>query len=141
MINLTDGIRPPEKPDITPLLDVVFILLIFFVVSSVFAVQGMEMDLPGAGSSQSVSGKTHTIRITPDNTLLFDNVPITARELSFRLGAIKGSNPNPSPAKIVLECSPNARVGTFISTADTVRAQGFEDLVIATTHPDLQKGS
>lgn len=141
MINLADLTRPVEKPDITPLLDVVFILLIFFVVSSVFAVQGLELDLPEAGSSQSISGRTHTIRITPDNTLLFDNAKITVRELSFRLGAIKGSHPDQPLCKIILECSPNARVGTFISTADTVRTHGFEDLVIATTHPDLHQGS
>ena len=135
MINLTDFSTQPVKPDITPLLDVVFILLIFFVVSSVFAVQGMEMDLPKAASSQSVSGRTHTIKIKPDNTVMFDNTPITVRELSFKLGSIKESARNHPLDRIILECSPTARVGTFILTADTVRSAGFDDLIIATSHP------
>lgn len=140
MINLTELIPPPKKPDMTPLLDVVFILLIFFVVSSVFAVQGVEMDLPEAASSQSISGRTHTIRIKPDNTLLFDDTAITPRELSFRLDSIKVSGNRPLD-RIVLECSPNARVGTFISTADTVRSAGFEDLIIATRPPGVHERS
>jgi biopolymer transport protein ExbD len=135
MINLTDPISPPQNPNITPLLDVVFILLIFFVVSSVFAVQGMEMDLPEAASSRSISGRSHTIRITPDNTLQFDDTPITPRELSFRLGSLKAVTGSQSPDRLILECSPNAHVGTFISTADTIRSAGFEDLVIATRRP------
>ncbi len=139
MINLADLTPSPKKPDITPLLDVVFILLIFFVVSSVFAVQGMEMDLPEAASSQSISGRTHTIRIKPDNTLQFDDTAITARELSFRLDSIKASRGNHPPDRILLECSPDARVGTFISTSDTVRSAGFEDLVIATRNPGAQE--
>ncbi len=135
MIHLTDFTPQPAKPDITPLLDVVFILLIFFVVSSVFAAQGIEIDLPEAASSHSISGRVHTIQIKPDNTVLFDNTVITIRELSFKLTAIKEAAGNDSNGKIILECSPDARVGTFIQTADTVRSAGFDDLVIAANHP------
>lgn len=139
MIRLTDFTPQPVKPDITPLLDVVFILLIFFVVSSVFAAQGIEIDLPEAASSHSVSGRVHTIQIKPDNTVLFDNAVITIRELSFKLTAIKEAAGNDSNGRIILECSPRAEVGAFILTADTVRSAGFDDLIIA-TNPTVAHG-
>jgi biopolymer transport protein ExbD len=101
----------------------------------------MEMDLPEAVSSRSISGRSHTIRITPDNTLQFDDAPITPRELSFRLDSLKAVTGNQSPHRLILECSPNACVGTFISTADTIRSAGFEDLVIATCPPGGHQGS
>ncbi|MCP4721168.1 MAG: biopolymer transporter ExbD [Desulfobacteraceae bacterium] len=135
MIHLTDLTPQPATPDITPLLDVVFILLIFFVVSSVFAAQGMEIDLPEAAASHSISGRIHTIQIKLDNTVLFDNTVITIRELSFKLTAIKEVAGNDSNGKIILECSPDAKVGGFIQIADTVRSAEFDGLVIATNHP------
>ena len=133
MIDLTEFTTKPNKPDITPLLDVVFILLIFFVVSSVFTVQGVKMDLPEATAAMPLSGRSHTIRIMQDNTLRFDNAAISARELTFRLKTIQ-DRAQPLD-RIVLECSPLAQVRTFIMTADMVKSAGFEDLIIATTHP------
>ena len=139
MIDLGSHTTPSAKPDITPLLDVVFILLIFFVVTSVFAVQGMELDLPEARSARSVSGKSHEIRIDNDNTLFFDNANISARELAGTLQSLAERSGDTPLDKIILESSPNARVGLFISVVDTVRTAGFDDLVIATQPPTPSK--
>ncbi|WP_321493512.1 biopolymer transporter ExbD [uncultured Desulfobacter sp.] len=135
MIHLTDPVLRPVKPDITPLLDVVFILLIFFVVSSVFTVQGIKMDLPEASTATAISGPTHRIRIMKDNTLRFDDQVMDMRELSFKLQNIKTTPNGHASERIILECSPLARVAVFIKTADMVKAAGFEDLIIATTRP------
>ncbi len=139
MIDLGSHTTPPTKPDITPLLDVVFILLIFFVVTSVFAVQGMELDLPEARSARSVSGKSHEIRIDNNNTLFFDNAGISSRELARTLQSLAERSKGTPLDKIILESSPNARVGLFISVVDTVRTAGFDDLVIATQPPTPSK--
>ncbi|MBI9092674.1 MAG: biopolymer transporter ExbD [Desulfobacterium sp.] len=135
MIDLGSHITPPVKPDITPLLDVVFILLIFFVVTSVFAVQGMELDLPEARSARSVSGKSHEIRIDNANALFFDNAGISPRELTRTLQSLAERSMGTPLDKIILESSPDARVGLFIKVVDTVRTAGFDDLVIATQPP------
>lgn len=135
MIQLTDPVPKPAKPDITPLLDVVFILLIFFVVSSVFTVQGIKMDLPQASTATPISGPSHRIRIMKDNTLRFDDQLIDMRELSFKLKNINTTRNGRSSARIILECSPLAQVAVFIKTADMVKTAGFEDLIIATTRP------
>jgi biopolymer transport protein ExbD len=135
MIRLTQYTAEPVRPDITPLLDVVFILLIFFVVSSVFTVQGLSMDLPESAAAKPFSGRTHTIRITDNNTLVFDRKPISARKLSFALASLKGGATGRAMDRIVLECSPKARVGVFIRTADQVKSAGFQDLIIAASRP------
>ncbi|MCP4115884.1 MAG: biopolymer transporter ExbD [Desulfobacteraceae bacterium] len=139
MIDLGSHTTPPAKPDITPLLDVVFILLIFFVVTSVFAVQGMELDLPEAQSARSVSGNSHEIRIDKGNTLFFDKAKISSRELAFTLRGLAERSGGSPREKIILESSPDARVGLFISVVDTVRTAGFDDLVIATQPPSPPK--
>ena len=43
--------------DLTPLIDIIFILLLFFIFAAAFAVHGLSLDLPHAQSSQALSGR------------------------------------------------------------------------------------
>ena len=58
-----------EGPDLTPLLDVVFILLVFFIVASAFAVRGMDVELPPAKNSRPLSGQILELRLAEDGGL------------------------------------------------------------------------
>ena len=57
MLALRPRRRPDSEPDLAPLMDVIFILLIFFIIASAFAVRGLDIDLPSAHSSQALSGR------------------------------------------------------------------------------------
>lgn len=120
------------SPDITPLLDVVFILLIFFVVSTVFATRGMNMDLPAADSSRPVCGTTLDIELRDDGSLLCDTAPISFDALSNRLRVIAERPLAKQPQNILLRASPRAEVEGFVRIVDMVRTYGFENLVIVT---------
>ena len=57
MLNLRPNAARDDEPDLTPLIDMVFILLIFFILAASFAVRGIDLDLPPAHSGQALSGR------------------------------------------------------------------------------------
>lgn len=132
MISFTRVKPRSASPDITPLLDVVFILLIFFVVSTVFAARGMDMELPSADSSTAVCGTSLEIELREDGGLLCDTVPISADALSNRLRVIADKPIEKQPQNIMFKAAPRAEVEDFISVVDMVRTRGFSNLVIVT---------
>ena len=120
------------SPDITPLLDVVFIMLIFFVVSTVFTAKGMDMELPSAESSMPVYGKSMEIELRQSGDLLCDMTPISAPALSNRLRIIAALPFENQPQNILFKAAPTARVEAFVHIVDMVRKHGFSNLVIVT---------
>lgn len=132
MVSFEQKKPSPASPDITPLLDVVFILLIFFVVSTVFTAKGMEMELPPAESSKPVSGKSMEIELRTNGDVFCDTKPITLLSLAYKLQSTASQPLALQPAHILLKSAPQARVEQFVRIVDLVRSNGFSNLVIAT---------
>lgn len=139
MVSFKHHSPAPASPDITPLLDVVFILLIFFVVSTVFSAKGMDIELPSAESSKSVSGKSLEIQLCKDGSIVCDTQAMTLRSLSHKLHNIAEKPPAMHPAHILLKSAPQAQVENFIRIVDIVRTQGFSNLVIVTNSTNAKK--
>ncbi len=132
MISFRHGSRRLAAPDITPLLDVVFILLIFFVISAVFTARGMDMELPDAETAHPVSGKSLEIELRSDGSLTCDGAPATLRDVSFILDRAAAMAPASQPGRILLKAAPEAKVAPFVAVVDMVRKHGFSNLLIAT---------
>ncbi|MFO7596162.1 MAG: biopolymer transporter ExbD [Desulfocurvibacter africanus] len=126
----------PASPDITPLLDVVFILLIFFVISAVFTAKGMNMELPPAESAKAVSGRSMEIELRASGDLICDTQPITLHDLSHKLRITAEKPLAMQPEKILLKSAPQARVEQFVRVIDLVQKHGFSNLVIVTGSKD-----
>ena len=133
MVSFTRSKSNPASPDITPLLDVVFILLIFFVVSAVFTAKGMEMKLPPAESAKAVSGKSLEIELRANGDLFCDTSPITLLSLANLLQQTAEKPFAMQPQHILLKAAPEADVESFLRIVDLVRTNDFSNLVIATS--------
>lgn len=132
MISFTGAGPRQASPDITPLLDVVFILLIFFVVSTVFAARGLDMELPSAESSMPVYGTSMEIELRADGGLSCETEPITPAALDNKLRVISGLPFEKQPQNILFKAAPDAEVAGFVRVVDMVRKHGFGNLVIVT---------
>lgn len=132
MVELVKRTVRPARPDMTPLLDVVFILLIFFVVSAVFTAKGMDVDLPPAETSRPVTGQSLEITLAADGTLTCNDEHITLHDLGFILRDAMQAPPSQRPAQVLFKASPQANVGAFIATMDVARGCGVDNMVIAT---------
>lgn len=124
--------RPRELglPDITPLLDVVFILLIFFVIAAAFSVHGVDMRLPQSSAARTYAGRTVEIAIAADGSLRADGEPITLRDLGFIVRR-NASGETGAPRQILIKADGEAAVGVFLRAIDTIRDNGGDRLVIA----------
>lgn len=136
MISFKRGKTRTSSLDITPLLDVVFILLIFFVVSAMFTAKGIDMELPPADSSKTVSGKSMEIELSADGGIRCDTAPVTLAALDAQLRATAARPLAQQPQHILLKAAPQARVERFMRIVDAVRTHGFSNLVIATRATD-----
>ncbi|XXJ20609.1 ExbD/TolR family protein [Desulfovibrio caledoniensis] len=132
MINFKRNAPRPASPDITPLLDVVFILLIFFVVSAVFTAKGVDIELPYAETARAVTGRSMEIELKENGDILCDTAPVTLNDLTHLLRDTSDRPVSLQPDHILLKSSPEARVERFVKIVDLVRKTGFNNLVIAT---------
>ena len=72
--------------NITPMLDLAYVLLIIFIIMTTATVQGMKVNLPRASAQQSLAeNKTKAITITRDGRIFLDTIPVTLHELEQRL--------------------------------------------------------
>lgn len=127
--------RDTDEPDLTPLIDMVFILLIFFILAASFAVRGLDLDLPSAQSSQALSGRVVELRLAADASFTCDGVPVAREDLRMKIQElVRGFRDR--PGQLVLKAAPTAPVEALIFVVDEVRLQGGERLLIATSQPE-----
>lgn len=81
--------------NITPMLDLAYVLMIIFIIMTTATVQGIKVNLPKASSAPSLAKpQTKAITITGDGTIYLDTFPVTMAELENLLRQYKAANPN-----------------------------------------------
>lgn len=84
-----------DEINITPMLDLAYVLLIIFIILCTATVQGIKVNLPKASTQPSLAeNKTKAVTITADGTIYLDTFPVTMPELENLLRQYKGANPN-----------------------------------------------
>src|ERR1700747_1778385 len=80
--------------NITPLLDLAYVLLVIFILMTTATVQGLKVNLPKASTSPSLAKpQTKAVTINNEGKVFLDTVPVTIPELEQRLSAAKAQNP------------------------------------------------
>jgi biopolymer transport protein ExbD len=92
--DLRDDNEPYDDINITPMLDLAYVLLIIFIIMTTAAIQGVQVNLPQASNVQSLAEpKTKAITITADGTIFLDTYPVTLDELESRLASYYAADP------------------------------------------------
>ena len=129
MIPLKPRNRETPLPDLTPMLDTVFILLFFFVIAAAFAIHGVDLRLPKSSAASSYAGHPIEILLTADGTLRHSGELVTLRDVAFLVRDNSKSVGN--NRQILLVPDRNAAVGDFMATVGAIRDNGGDRLVIA----------
>ncbi len=83
-----------DEINITPMLDLAYVLLVIFIIMTTATVQGIMVNLPKASTTPSIAKpQTKAITITQDGTIYLDTYPVTLQELEARLTQYKAVNP------------------------------------------------
>src|ERR1700759_4141194 len=84
-----------DEINVTPLLDLAYVLLVIFIIMTTATVQGIKVNLPKASAQPSLAqNKTKAISITADGTIYLDTFPVTMAELENRLRQYKAAKPD-----------------------------------------------
>ena len=83
-----------DEINITPMLDLAYVLLVMFIIMTTATVQGIMVNLPKASEAPSLAKpQTRAITITADGTIFLDTYPVNMSELESRLRQYKAANP------------------------------------------------
>jgi biopolymer transport protein ExbD len=86
--------KPYDDINITPMLDLAYVLLVIFIIMTTATVQGMKVNLPKASATPSLAQQTtKAITITGDGKIFLDTVPVTLPDLEQRLVQQKALTP------------------------------------------------
>jgi biopolymer transport protein ExbD len=81
--------------NVTPMLDLAYVLLVIFIIMTTASVQGIKVNLPKASNTPSLAKpQTKAITITEDGRIFLDAYPVTMAELEQRLRDLRAANPN-----------------------------------------------
>jgi biopolymer transport protein ExbD len=116
--------------DMSPLIDMVFILLIFFMVSSTF-VKDMKLDLnrPGASSAQKASSKVIRVYIDKTGETYVDNQPVKVWAIQGKLRDMLRASTEKS---VLVVTDDTIAVEKLIDVVDQCRNAGAKDVAVAT---------
>ncbi|MEO8006261.1 MAG: biopolymer transporter ExbD [Betaproteobacteria bacterium] len=87
--------KPYDDINVTPMLDLAYVLLIIFIIMTTASVQGIKVNLPKASNTPSLAKPTtKAVTITEDGRIFLDTYPVTMDELESRLRQNKAVNPD-----------------------------------------------
>ena len=124
-IELEHGLR---SIDITPLIDMVFQLLIFFMLTSSFVVQsGLKVNLPKAATGELSQEQGLIITVSRENMLFLDKKVITSKELKSALLKARKNR-----MSVLIMADQRSSLGRVVEVWDMARDLGVEQVNIAT---------
>jgi len=119
-----------KEINITPLVDMVFLLLIFFMLTSSFIIlPGIKINLPKAVTSEVIKEKNIIITVSNENIIYLNEKPITTSELSsFLEEIVKSKQEKP----LLIKADKDTQLGTVVKVWDICRKVGISQINIAT---------
>ena len=118
--------------NLTPMIDIIFNLLIFFLIVAVVSQKGLNLDLPDTKSADKRPKRSIEVMVTRDARILFDGQVVPEERIEALLRAEKPRTIGPGARTILLKADEEAPFGKFVMIMDTARSIGLTNLVIAT---------
>jgi biopolymer transport protein ExbD len=125
----------PTAMNITPLIDMVFILLIFFAVNASFVKEaGVDIERPSARTAVTQQQANIMIAVTENGEVWVDRQRVDPRSVRGHVERLHAENPE---GAVVILADDKSRTGLVIEVLDQARLAGVENVAVAAT-PDGQ---
>ena len=136
MLNIAQSRRVNRSTpglDIAPLIDMVFILLIFFLVNTSFVKEtGIEVSRPTASTATMENKRSVLIAISPDNRVFMEQREIDLRAVRANVERALAENPE---AAVIVVADKASSTGTAIQVMDGCRMAGAVNVSLAASLP------
>jgi biopolymer transport protein ExbD len=115
--------------NLTPMLDVVFIMLIFFVVTTSFVKEsGVEVNRPSAATAQQQEKANILIAIRPNGEIWIEGRSVDVRAVRANIERLRAEFPE---GQVVIQGDREAQIGLLVQVMDQVRLAGITNVAIA----------
>ncbi len=105
-----------DEINVTPMLDLAYVLLIIFIILTTATVQGIKVNLPKASQQPSLAqNKTKAITITADGTIYLDTFPVTMSQLESLLRQYKAATPD---LPVIIKADSNIQYQKVVDVLD-----------------------
>ncbi|AOM01974.1 biopolymer transporter ExbD [Cobetia marina] len=112
--------------NLTPMLDVVFIMLIFFIVTTSFVKEsGVEIQRPEASHATARPDAAVMVAITAEGAVWVDGKPVDAHRVGDAVAELADGQP------VVIQADRQSRTGLLVETMDALRSAGVQDIAVA----------
>ena len=124
----------PLGVNLTPLIDVVFILLIFFIVTSSFVKEaGIDVNRPSAQTTVRKERGNIMIAITKEGNVWIDKRQVDRRSVRANVARLHAENPE---GTVVIVADKESRMGLTVEVMDQVRLAGVTNIAVAASRND-----
>jgi biopolymer transport protein TolR len=122
--------------NITPLVDVMLVLLIIFIVTSPMLVQGLQVELPRQAASPipQKAAEPIVLTLTRDRVVLLGDQPVHPKLLAQRLGPMLAGGPRP----VYLKGDQQLPYGFIVEILATLNRMGVEEIGMITAPPEKE---
>jgi biopolymer transport protein ExbD len=108
--------KPYDSINVTPMLDLAYVLLVIFILMTTASVQGLKINLPKPSNKPSLEKKeTRIVQILADGNLMLNGVGLSLPELESRLAAARSRDPELS---IIIKGDPQVNYARVVDIID-----------------------
>ena len=119
-----------EDVNVTPLLDIVFIMLIFFIVTSTFVKEpGVEVTRPEAENATERKFASILVAITEEDEIWINKEEVELEQVQILVEELKRENPK---ATAVVQADSKAKTRYLVEVVNQIRAAGIADVAVST---------
>ncbi len=121
--------KAESEVNLTPMLDVVFIMLIFFIVTASFVKEaGIEINRPGASTATRKEKGNILIAITDTNQVWMDRRQVDPRALRANIERMRAENPQ---GAVIIQADVKSQNGLLVKVMDAAKLAGVESISLA----------
>ena len=118
-----------QEVDLTPMLDVVFIMLIFFIVTASFVKEsGIDINRPNAATAVKKERGNILVAITPSGQIWIDRRQVDIRAVRANIERLHAENPQ---GAVVIQADSESKNGLLVAVMDAAKLAGVENISIA----------
>ena len=120
--------------DLTPMIDVVFQLILFFLVSTTFAIlPAINVNLPESSTAQGAEIAGITITMQSNGKMWFNDEQVSFKTLGQKLSSFDTDGKKKDEYPVTLEADENVTNGSIVKVFDILRGEGFVSINLRTS--------
>jgi biopolymer transport protein ExbD len=123
--------QPYDDINVTPMLDLAYVLLVIFIIMTTASVQGVRVDLPKTQATANLAKpKTKAVTINQGGQVFLDAYPVTMEQLEQSLAQYRAANPSLS---VVIKGDARVQYAKVMEVMELLKRSDITELGLATT--------